>query len=51
MTAAKARSQSEFTRLVGLALRRAAKAARRTAKMHGTTIAVWENGKVVAKQP
>lgn len=36
---------------VGRALRRAAKAARKTAQMHGTPIAVWENGKVVAKQP
>jgi len=31
--------------------RRAAKAARRTAKMYGTPIYVWENGKIVAKKP
>jgi hypothetical protein len=45
------RPKGEFAKAVGRALRRAAKAARKTAKMHGTTIAVWENGKVVAKQP
>ncbi len=33
---------------VGLALRRAAKDARRTARMHGVPIYVWENGKIVA---
>jgi hypothetical protein len=33
---------------VGRALRRAAKDARRTARMHGVPIYVWENGKVVA---
>lgn len=36
---------------VGRALRRAAKDARRTARMHGTPIYVWENGKVVAVKP
>lgn len=36
---------------VGRALRRAAKDARRTARMHGTSIYVWENGKVVALKP
>lgn len=29
---------------------RAAKAARKTAKMYGTPIYMWENGKVVAKK-
>lgn len=36
---------------VGAALRRAAKVARKTARMYGTPIYVWENGKVVAKKP
>jgi hypothetical protein len=33
------------------ALIRAEKAARRTARMYGTPLYVWENGKVVAKRP
>jgi hypothetical protein len=37
--------------LVGRAPRRAAKVARKTARMYGTPIYVWENGKVVAKKP
>ncbi len=36
---------------VGRALRLAAKDARRIARMYGTPIYVWENGKVVAKKP
>ena len=36
---------------VGVALKRAARAARRVAKMYGTPIYVWEKGKVVAKKP
>ena len=40
-----------FFQAVGSALRRAAKAARKTARMYGTPIYVWENGKVVAKKP
>ena len=44
--ATKALSQS-----VGRALRRAAKVAHKTARIHGTPIYVWENGKVVAKKP
>ncbi|MDH5252283.1 MAG: hypothetical protein OEW25_03065 [Nitrospira sp.] len=40
-----------FSEAVGRALRRAAKAARRTAKMYGTPIYVWGNGKIVAKKP
>jgi hypothetical protein len=40
-----------LTEEVGVALRRAARAARRVAKMYGTPIYVWENGKVVAKKP
>ncbi len=33
------------------ALRRAAKVARKVARMHGTPIYVWRNGKVVALKP
>lgn len=36
---------------VGRALVRAAETARKTARMYGTPIYVWENGKVVAKKP
>jgi hypothetical protein len=40
-----------FAELVGRGLRRSAKEARKIARMHGTPIYVWENGKVVAKKP
>jgi hypothetical protein len=33
------------------ALIRAGEAARRTARIYGTPLYVWENGKVVAKRP
>jgi hypothetical protein len=36
---------------VGRALRRAATDARNVARMHGTPLCVWEDGKVVAKKP
>lgn len=35
----------------GRALLRAAKAARKTARMYGTPIYIWRNGKVVALKP
>jgi hypothetical protein len=41
----------EFVAAVGRALRRAAKVARKTARMHGTPIYIWKNGKVVAEKP
>ena len=47
----KKQSPSAFSQAVGRALRRAAKVARKTARMYGTPIYVWENGKVVAKKP
>lgn len=51
----KAKAQSEnsrsFAAAVGRALRRAAKDARKAARMYGTPLYVWENGKVVAKKP
>jgi hypothetical protein len=40
-----------FAAGVGRALRLAAKAARKTARMYGTPIYVPEGGKVVAKKP
>lgn len=36
---------------VGRALRRAALSARQTARMHGTPIYLWQDGKVVAEKP
>ncbi|HTD75032.1 MAG TPA: hypothetical protein VK652_16010 [Steroidobacteraceae bacterium] len=48
---AKTRQQISFAAGVGRALRRAAKDARKTARMYGTPLYVWENGKVVAKKP
>ena len=41
----------EFSAAVGRALRRAAKVARKTARMHGTPIYIWDNCKVVAEKP
>jgi hypothetical protein len=40
-----------FAAGVGRALRRAAKDAQKTARMYGTPLYLWENGKVVAKKP
>jgi len=48
---AKPTRPSSFATGVGRALRRAAKDAQKTARMYGTPIYVWENGKVVAKKP
>ena len=45
------KDSKEFSIAVGRALRRAAKAARRTARAYGTPIYVWKNGKVVALKP
>jgi hypothetical protein len=41
----------ELSAAVGRALRRAAKVARKTARMHGTPIYVEENGKILALKP
>jgi len=49
-TRAKDRPQN-FAAGVGRALRRAAKDARKTARMYGTPLYVWENGKIVAIKP
>jgi hypothetical protein len=48
---AKLQTSKEFSVAVGRALRRAAKVARKTARMHGTPVYVWKNGKVVAEKP
>ena len=48
---AKYYSRKEFSAAVGRALRRAAKTARKTARMHDTPVYVWKNGKVVAEKP
>jgi hypothetical protein len=42
---------SRLTLAAGRALRRAAKVARKTARMHGTPIYIWKNGKVIAEKP
>jgi len=36
---------------VARAMRRIPATVRKTAKMHGTPIIVWENGKIVEKKP
>ncbi len=45
------RAASTTTAKVGRALRRAAKDARRTARMYGVPIYVWEKGRIVAVKP
>ena len=40
-----------FAASVEPALKRAAKVARKTAKMYGTPLYFWKNGKVVAEKP
>jgi hypothetical protein len=41
----------DFAAAVGRALRRAGRVARKTARMHGTPIYLWRDGKVVAEKP
>jgi hypothetical protein len=47
----RSRKPEDFATGVGRGLRQAAKTARKIARMYGTPIYVWENGKVVAKKP
>lgn len=47
----KKKRPSPFTAAVGRALRRSARVARKTARVHGTPIYLWKNGKVVAEKP
>ena len=42
-----AKKQETFAAIVGRAMRRAAKAARMDAKLHGTAIALMRDGRVV----
>ena len=42
---------TQFFESVKRAMPAAARRARKTAKMYGTLICVWQNGKVVAKKP
>ena len=48
---AKAARPKDFATGVGQAPRRAAKDARKIARMYGTPVYVWKNGKVVAEKP
>ena len=43
--------KTELSKAVGRALKRSAKVARKTARMHGTPIALWRDGKVVLEKP
>ena len=45
------RETDAFVVGVGRALRRSARTARRVARMYGTPIYIWKNGKVVAEKP
>jgi hypothetical protein len=40
-----------FSEGVGRGLRMAARSARKTARMYGTPLYFWENGRVVARKP
>ena len=52
MKAKKARyGEKTFAAVVGRALKRAGLTARKTARMHGTTVYFWRDGKVVAEKP
>jgi len=51
MKAKNGKSRKDFAVQVGRALRRAAKAARKTARMHGTPIYIMRDGKIVAEKP
>jgi hypothetical protein len=44
-------SSKNFAAAVGRALRRAARTARKVARMHGTPVYIWRDGKVVAEKP
>jgi len=47
----KARKPESFSAGVGRGLRLAEKTARKVARMHGTPVYFWKNGKVVAEKP
>ena len=45
------RKTDDFATAVGRALRRSARVARKTARMHGTPIYICQKGKIVAVRP
>ena len=45
------KKDNDFVLRVGRALRRAGRVARKTARMHGTPIYIWRDGKIVAEKP
>jgi hypothetical protein len=51
MKRAKSKENERFFTAVARAIQRAARQARKTSRVHGTRIYVWENGKVVGKRP
>ena len=50
-TISKSKPLTPLAAAAGRALRRAALVARKTARMHGTPVYYWRNGKVVAEKP
>jgi hypothetical protein len=44
-------AKNNFATRVGRALRRSAKAARQQAKIHGTRLYFWKDGKIVSQKP
>jgi hypothetical protein len=44
-------NSKDFAAVVGRALRRAGLVARKTARIHGTPVYFWREGKVVAEKP
>jgi len=47
----KNKEADDFVKAVGRALRRAGRRAREVARLHGTSIYIWRNGKVVVVKP
>ena len=45
------KQSADFAAAVGRGLRRSARVARKTARMHGTPLYFWKNGRVVAEKP
>ncbi len=45
------KANKTFAAAVGSALRRADKAARKTARTHSTRLYLWQDGKIVSKKP
>jgi hypothetical protein len=51
MKARKNARADSFAEAVGRALRRAGVSARKTARLHGTPVYVWKDGRIVAEKP